>query len=255
MLSRSNPHPRDSHITFDEGPHIYTIDGDASFTSVTKWCHSHFSEFDADKIIAKMMSSPRWPKNKYYGNTAEGIKSMWDANRDEASAAGTKLHYDIECFYNDDPKENDSVEYGYFNNFRRDFPDLKPYRTEWTIYDKELQFAGSIDMIFENPDGSLQIYDWKRSKEIVKSKSFITFATNPVICHIPDTNYWHYTFQLNTYKAILERNYGKTISDMFLVCMHPNHKNYQRIRVTSLPVEMNELLTERVAQLTKKNTT
>ena len=27
---------------------------------------------------------------------------------------------------------------------------LKPYRTEWMIYDKELKLAGSIDMIFIN---------------------------------------------------------------------------------------------------------
>ena len=33
-LAKKNPHPRDSHITFDEGPHIYTIDGDSGFTSL-----------------------------------------------------------------------------------------------------------------------------------------------------------------------------------------------------------------------------
>ena len=32
------------------------------------------------------------------------------------------------------------------------------------IWDKELRFAGSIDMVFENPDGTLQIYDWKKNK-------------------------------------------------------------------------------------------
>ena len=30
-----NPHPRDAAITFDEGPHIYTVNGDSSFMSVT----------------------------------------------------------------------------------------------------------------------------------------------------------------------------------------------------------------------------
>ena len=52
-LEKKYPHERDSHITFDEGPHIYTIDGDSDFTSVTTWNHSHFSKFDADKIITK----------------------------------------------------------------------------------------------------------------------------------------------------------------------------------------------------------
>ena len=35
-LQNLNKHERDTHITFDEGPHIYTIDGESDFTSVTK---------------------------------------------------------------------------------------------------------------------------------------------------------------------------------------------------------------------------
>ena len=80
-LSKKFPHERDSHITFDEGPHIYTIDGDSNFTSVTTWNHSHFQHFNADKIINKMMQSPKWPSNKYYGNTKQEIKDLWEKNR------------------------------------------------------------------------------------------------------------------------------------------------------------------------------
>ena len=45
MLESKNPHPRDKDIHFDEGPHIYTIKGDSSFTSVTTWVHKHFTPF------------------------------------------------------------------------------------------------------------------------------------------------------------------------------------------------------------------
>tara|TARA_B100001250_G_C19355387_1_gene595205 strand:- start:47 stop:376 length:330 start_codon:yes stop_codon:yes gene_type:complete len=106
-LEKKNPHERDTHITFDEGPHIYTIDGDSDFMSVTTWNHSHFEHFDADKIIQKMMSGPRWQESKYYGKTPEEIKAGWEANRDEAATAGTKMHYDIECYYNQVSVEND----------------------------------------------------------------------------------------------------------------------------------------------------
>ena len=34
-LSEQNFHERDGHIIFDEEPHIYTIDGDSSYDSVT----------------------------------------------------------------------------------------------------------------------------------------------------------------------------------------------------------------------------
>ena len=115
-LAKKNAHERDDHITFDEGPHIYTIDGDSGFTSVTTWNHSHFENFDADTIISNMMQSSRWPQNKYFGMSADEIKAAWDKNRDEAAAAGTKMHYDIECYYNNMEVHNESVEYNYFKN-------------------------------------------------------------------------------------------------------------------------------------------
>ena len=95
-LADLNAHERDAHITFDEGPHIYTIDGDSDFMSVTTWNHSHFGHFDADKIIEKMMNSHKWPTSKYYGMSRNEIKALWAKNGKEASEAGTKMHYDIE---------------------------------------------------------------------------------------------------------------------------------------------------------------
>ena len=106
-LSTLHPHERDTHITFDEGPHIYTIDGDSDFMSVTTWNHSHFEHFDADAIIGNMMRSKRWAQNKYYGMTPDEIKAVWDKNRDEAAEAGTAMHLDIERFYNQEAVEND----------------------------------------------------------------------------------------------------------------------------------------------------
>ena len=49
-LSKLNVHERDSRIEFDEPTHVYTIDGDSNYTSVTTWNHSHFEHFDADKV-------------------------------------------------------------------------------------------------------------------------------------------------------------------------------------------------------------
>ena len=66
MLAKKNPHERDEHISFDEGPHIYTIDGESDFMSVTTWNHSHFAHFNADVIITNMMNGKNWPQFKYY---------------------------------------------------------------------------------------------------------------------------------------------------------------------------------------------
>lgn len=250
-LAKKHPHPKDSLLTFDEGSHIYTIDGDSSYTSVTTFNHLHFQLFDADKIIQNMMRSKNWSKSKYFGQSPEEIKAGWEENRVAAARAGTNLHYDIECFYNNMESSNNSIEYNYFKEFAKKYQHLIPYRTEWMIYDKNLKLAGSIDMVFENPDGSLSIYDWKRSKEIKKSSTWNQFSKTPCIEHIPDTNYWHYCLQLNTYKAILERNYKKIIKEMYLVCLHPENKNrsFQRIKVVELTNEMNALFNLRREQL------
>ena len=250
-LAQQQPHERDANILFDAGPHIYTIKGHAHtpFTSVTTWNHSHFAHFDAEAIITKMMQGKGWPTSKYFGQTSDEIKAGWEINRTEAAAAGTNLHYQIEYYYNTGQTTGDttSPEYTYFKNFLAVSP--KPYRTEWMIYHEELRLAGSIDMVFENPDGTLMIYDWKRAKEIKKADGFAKYAHTACISHIPDTNFWHYTLQLNTYKAILEEKYGKTVTKLALVCLHPAKTNFQVIPVPVLAAEMAALFALRREQI------
>ena len=261
VLGEQHSHPRDVRISFDEGPHIYTIDGVdnkiAKYVSVTTWNHSHFKEFDADAVITNMMNSKKWEQSKYFGKTREEIKGLWEKNGDDSANAGTKMHYDIECYYNGHSlPENNSLENEYFKNFVRDFErdfgkDLKPYRTEWMVFHEELKFAGSIDMVFENEDGTLSIYDWKRCKEIKKINNWNEFSHTSEISHLPDTNYWHYCLQLNIYKAILEEKYEKKVKELYLVCLHPENKNknYQRIKVVDLENEIKDLFQLRTLQL------
>ena len=245
VLSTQNIHPRDEFISFEEEGHKYTITSDpnTTYTSVTTWNHTHFPKFDADAIIKKMMKGKNWePGNKYWGMSAEQIKKQWLDNGAEVSGAGTDMHFQIECFMNNPnmapgythkelydnwmkeikDQETSSVEWNYFIKFVQENLDLKPYRTEWLIYHEELKLSGSIDMVYEKPDGSLVIYDWKRSKEIKRVNNYNKFASTFVISHLPDTNYWHYSLQLNTYKAILEAKYGKKVTELYLVRLHPD---------------------------------
>ena len=132
-----------------------------------------------------------------------------------------------------------------------DHPHLKPYRTEWMIYNEDVKIAGSVDMVYENSDGTLEIYDWKRCKEITKVNGWNETATNPLISHLPSTNFWQYALQLNTYKTILEEKYGKTIKELNLVRIHPDipEQTYDLISVPILTREMIDLFSE----LRKKN--
>lgn len=253
-LAKKNAHPRDKDISFEEGPHIYTVLGKRNWTkSVTTWNHEHFSHFNPDEVIDKMMAGRKWndPTNKYYGMTREQIKEQWAQSGSVASKAGTKMHYDIECYYNGQDVVNESIEYKYFKRFVQDFPELTPYRTEWMVFYEELRMSGSIDMIFENPDGTLQIYDWKRCKDIVNESGFGKYSKTTCISHLPDTNFWHYALQLNMYKVILEHKYGKQVTGLYLVCLHPDnaYKSYERIQVPVLEKEMKDLLEIRLAEV------
>jgi hypothetical protein len=130
----------------------------------------------------------------------------------------------------------------HFMSFLQDYPHLVPYRTEWLIYDDTVKMSGSIDMVYENvEDGTLSIYDWKRCKSIDKTNGWNKFAITECISHLPDSNFWHYALQLNTYKTILERNYGKRVADMYLVRLHPDSSTYQLLKVPVLENEMNDL--------------
>jgi ATP-dependent exoDNAse (exonuclease V) beta subunit len=261
-LSNYYSNERDANIRFFEEGHKYTIlsDPESTYTSVTTWNHQHFPKFDADAIIQIMMKGKNWnPSNKYWNMTPEQIKAQWNANSAEVSQAGTDMHYQIECFMNNgelspgythqdllvanDFNDNTTLEWSYFLEFVKNNPELKPYRTEWLVYDEEIKIAGSIDMVYENPDGTLLIYDWKRSKEITKSNNWNKSAITECIQHLPDTNYWHYTLQLNTYKTILEKRYKKKVTGMFLVKLHPQNtnKSYQILKVPALEEDMENL--------------
>jgi ATP-dependent exoDNAse (exonuclease V) beta subunit len=264
LLSQRNTHPRDKNIQFFEEGHKYVIlsDSTSTYTSVTTWNHSHFPKFDADNIIKNMMKSKGWKQgHKYWGLTAQEIKEMWSSNTQ--ASAGTALHYEIECFMNSGlytnadlymkstTNINTQLEWQYFLNFLKDYPHLKPYRTEWTIYNEDLKIAGSIDMVYENQDGSLSIYDWKRCKNITRINTFNKFALNPIINHFPDSNFWHYALQLNTYKAILEDKYHVKVSELFLVRLHPDaeEENYELIQIPLLNKEIAELFLERKKEI------
>jgi hypothetical protein len=279
VLSNANFHARDLHIQFEEIGHKYTIltDPDSKYMSVTTWNHSHFPKFDSDSVIKNMMRGKNWnPENKYWGMTREQIKQQWSNNGASVSGAGTDMHFEIECFMNNDyipypytqlnlyssyfskyyqTHDNKPLEWKYFTDFVRDFPDLKPYRTEWTIYDEELKLAGSIDMVYENPDGTLMIYDWKRSKEISTINKYNKYAITECISQYPDSNFWHYALQLNTYKAIIESKYDKKVTNLCLVRLHPDaeENTYELLPVPDMQSSIKELFELRKKEIDIKN--
>lgn len=253
-LSKLNAHERDQHIEFDEPTHVYTIKGDSNYTSVTTWNHSHFSHFDSDKIIDNMIKGGKLddPEYKYYGKSREEIKALWGQNGLEASTAGTKTHLHIEYFYNNMTVDDDSTEYCFFLNFVKDHPHLEAYRTEWCVYDEDLKIAGSIDMVFKDiTNGEYYIYDWKRTKKIDYEGFGGKRAKTQCIRHVDDSNFWHYSLQLNVYRKILASLYGINTTKLCLVVLHPDNcsKNYEIVELPFMDEEVSALWNFRKNQI------
>lgn len=242
MLSTVNYHNRDDRIRFIEDGHIYLIDNGKGgvYKSVTTFIKTFFNPFNADLILNQMIKKGTF-KTKYGDKTIDEIKNEWKMLGDEAAKLGTLLHASIENYYNKTPIEICDlikIEYNYFNDFHTNHViplNLKPFRTEWYVFIEEFKIAGSIDMVYELPNGHLAIYDWKRSKKIERTNR--TKAKNP-INHLDDCNYYHYSLQLNLYKYILEHKYDKIVDNLCLIILHPTNLSYQLITVPNLQKEI-----------------
>lgn len=269
-LAVVNEHPRDARIQFNEEEHSYAIDGvKQGWSSCTQFIHKFFGHFDPDAVIAKMMRGRDWVKSPYYGKTADQIKAGWAASGAEASSAGTRMHLDIEHFYNSshfeelwksvksafkvpasdfevsvkamkkdddwDPKE--SPEWNMFNAYQEKIGSkMIPYRTEWLVFNEDIKVAGSIDMLYKKANGKYAIYDWKRAKDI-KMENKYQAGLGP-LSHLPDTNYWTYSMQLNVYRMILKQKYDMDIEELALVILHPNNENWRVIKINIMEAEV-----------------
>ena len=264
-LAVKNVHPRDARISFEEETHTYTIDGSREgWTSCTGFIHTYFAPFEPDVVIEKMMKSSRWKPGgesyeKYNGMTPEEIKKKWSDDGGESSGLGTRMHLDIEHYNNAEPvgnlaadeyEPNLGTEWSYFLSYERKHR-LKhgfvPFRTEWLVFKEDIKLAGSIDMVYMKPDGTLAIYDWKRAKEIKFDNKYQT-GLSPLE-HLPDTNYWHYSLQLNIYRRILEELYGVSVSELALVVLHPINSSYRVVQLNRMDDEVTAMFADRARRL------
>ena len=212
-----------------------------------------------------MMAGRKWNEShEFWGMTSYQIQQVWKERGVQAAWLGTVLHNNIEAFLNNSKlskgythhmlleayKEEHilntslfSKEWTYFLKYVEDTPDKIPFRTEWRIFDLDLKLAGSIDMVYKNEeDGTLSIYDWKRSKEIKRDNKYQKSKT----LQLPDCNFYHYSLQLNTYKYILENTYGYTIRDLFLVILYPDNESYHLIECADLQDVVADMMAKRL---------
>lgn len=259
-LESRHAHPRDKHILFDEPSHTYTVHGEGGYVSVTSIKERYFEKFDAKAVAQKMITKPAFRTNKAYvalladdppaDVLVQRITTQWEEYGRAQSDLGTTMHNFIENYYNG-KKQTVPVEcireLSYFSRFKTLMKqrNLRPYRTEWRIYDEETRVCGTIDMIYYNPaTQTYHMVDWKRSKKI-SSFGYRKRGRGPC-SYLDDCNLSHYTLQLNVYKYILEKHYGIVIHDMALGVFHPNNASYQHIELIDIQHTVRAIMQERL---------
>lgn len=151
------------------------------------------------------------------------------------------------------------------NSFWKMNTSLRPYRSEWVVWDNDWKIAGTIDGVFKDTqDGSYWILDWKRVRNGLEADLEATRwgyiqeddewlePVKPWAKKMPkplddfySTKYWNYSMQLNLYKTILEKNYGITIKGMKLIQFHPELGGECRVhKVMSLEEPIRRVLGE-----------
>ena len=249
----------EAHVYFllseqEEGPSRFR--GSVS-SAYGRW----FSHFDADAVVRKNLE--RWisnPEKEYHaivtalrdalvalGGDAEaslpGVASavmahLWSVNnlRERASEKGTAMHLALEQRCNGVPEEEvlpnlmfdgdvtlPEAQYRHFLETVVRPEGLKPYRTEWSVYDTDAVLSGQIDSLWVDAEGEFHMLDWKRCKNAELGpgeKHWNRYGTGPC-ASVPDTDYGHYGCQQALYAYILERNYGIRVASMRLVQFHP----------------------------------
>ena len=259
MLAESNRHINDGRISFDEANHDYFVDGKKIKFSVTEIIDKFFPKFD------KAYWAERKAKEKlerdYIDYDSEILESAikqilddWENKRVDAASKGTLLHEKIEDFYNSKVHKEYPPEFEYFKNFHNKYKRLKPYRTEWRIYDEHFSLAGTVDMVYEKENGELFIFDWKRTSKLVDQnnqpilKDF-NFGYDG-LSHVADNSFNRYALQQNVYKFILENYYDKKISSMNLLVLHPNYDDFVHLKLPNMKKEA-EFLINQAKELSK----
>ena len=90
------------------------------------------------------------------------------------------------------------------------------------------------------------ILDWKRTKLISFHNSFRSLAEP--LQHLPASNGWLYALQLNTYRFILETEYGIRVSSMYLAQVHPCLPRAILIEVPRMQEEMQLIVEDQISR-------
>ena len=244
---------QDADIDFEPDEHIYIYKGIKRMLPVSSLIAYFFEEFQA-----LPQAENQW---RYKGTPVEESLDKWANAGRLASEVGTFVHlqtenyfqrgyFETECrlqFGSDTEVVSVEQEKLHFLHFIRDYQ-IEPYRQEWPVYDKDLNIAGTIDLICQNDDGEYTIYDWKRSSKVVNAQGqpVVEAFRGRMSCNgisLPDTSFYHYCIQQNLYRYMLESHYGIRVKSMNLVVLCPDYPTYYVVPIPKMDQIIQQIIT------------
>jgi len=245
----------ETKLQFDEDSHTYWV-GNHQKISVTTLLSQFFQPFDA-VLISTFMAKREAKREPMIRDAKQVIWDDWVALRAQAiregwaesRRRGTALHTAIEHYFNTGSRpetvrfrDNGSpyerpwstYAHGYeqFVEYNKTRPPSTHVEVEKRVYYGTV--AGSIDAVFHNEDGTVDLVDWKRIKGLKYRGKPIT---TPPFKNWRDCNVTKYNLQLNCYRYMMEQ-LGYRVRKMSLVVFSPG-KPYQVVDVPRIEAVTN----------------
>lgn len=291
FLKRLNPiHSLDTGFRFDDSfneqtqddNHDYYIDCqvygerkfDGSCTGIIKKCLHPFVRQDAyDGMVRNGRISD--PESKYAGMGAEEVFEKWDREGKEARTYGTRMHKEIEKFYNNcadwttsadwltDPNVSPSLKRFIEFHVTEVVGKLALLRTEQNIWSRRYEFAGQCDILFQRVEWLndpvkckwVIIGDWKRTKKDLhnqtayRGKKMLGAAAS-----LDEVSLNEYRLQMTFYGHVLQERTDYVVKEMYVGAFHENNPTYVWKKIEPVWGIVKTLLTQRRQSLLHKYT-
>ena len=252
-----NASPMDDKILFDPESHEYTYaDTGEKLHSVTNLISSFFPPFNVRSWAEY--------KSRTLGTTVQEQLDLWEHNGLLARHLGTFMHEQIErsllkqpvehsfdITLSDKSKQHLSIE-SEMRAFEQFFDEVRPtpFRTEWQIFERDYNLAGTLDLLAQDYNGDFVLFDWKRSRRMGKEDGY-DFVPNTYNPHSPGLNGLEHLYstpyvigclQQNLYRHILRVGYGIEVKSMYLVALNPAFSRYYCLPVPVMDKEIEHIL-------------
>ena len=207
-------------LEFDEGKHLYSVNGNKINSSVSKIIKNFVVPFDTHGVSLGVA--------RKRGVDQKTILNEWEHIKNEACAKGTRVHLFGELFpFNQNLEPKDGYEIA-VTRFWRDLPNhIIPVIMELQMYHKEFMYAGTGDILLYNTvTDTFIIGDYKTNKDLFKN--YKKKKMLPPFDNLLDMPFSKYQLQLSFYQILFEQ-IGLKVSSRKVIWLKPdgNYEMYE----------------------------